>query len=69
MAEMDKGFLIGFAAGVITIAFIALAVIACVDRDWREASIEAGAGQYNSETGEFEWNKTAVPNNSSETTP
>lgn len=65
----DKAFLAGafiscFACCAVTAVFIHHS-----EKAWEERAIKHGAAQYNATTGEFEWKKQAVQNNSSETTP
>lgn len=63
----------GFIAGLILASLIwtpSMIFMCRKDREnWQQKCVEHGAAQYNAKTGEFEWKKSAVPNNSSETTP
>lgn len=68
MGSDDRGFI----AGIILASVIwtpAMIFMCRTDREnWQKKCVEHGAAQYNATTGEFEW-KSAVQNNSSETTP
>lgn len=54
MTNTDSGF-IGFILGFLLTMVIMLVVLICSGQKWEKSCIEAGVGQYNSQTGEFEF--------------
>lgn len=53
----NRGFTLGFAAGVLVANAVWLGLFKYRELDWQQQAIEHNAAHYDAKTGEFTWNE------------
>jgi hypothetical protein len=54
-SEATGLFMTGLIGGVAVAALVAAVLIASINTDWKRDAIKHGAGQFNPQSGAFEW--------------